>query len=477
MTTVGSQTILSGAVAVDEAFTARKTESVGCQTTSDDQSPTVGLYRTTSLPFGSLGQTGINERLRSIDSLKGLSAENSFSSRVVERALPAPVGGENIYQDLEDDDGNESVETPVEPTSGEHNAAAEWIAHVREVQRQEDSMNSRGGSRNNLASSQELVQDSQGGVVANAQNALKSSVMECDAEGEEERPDATSNGETTVGNSDVFDRILDYFRDRGNDSGEQGKSTAQEEVESSRARDSTIEQEPSQWLSGRLEARWGKHEPFAALSNGVSSRLENSRPQGKPCGEEAGVSGAPHRNNGKYVRASGEGPQSAKSIIDEAPAGEGATNYVATSREAGEVITEGYVAQTELASDGGECGETQRARLPASENEPEALERGSTLLARMSLIISTEIQLALEKLKHRESTDDSQPRVEAKPAVAAAVDSQSSAVDFEEEVVVKTGELETPVEEAEPPTTSGAALWLRLKGMLEKINRDKASDG
>ncbi|KAF4683717.1 hypothetical protein FOZ60_008759 [Perkinsus olseni] len=409
-------------------FTARKTESVGCQTTFEDQSPTVGLYRTTSLPFGSLGQTGINERLRSIDSLKGLSAENSFSSRVVERALPAPVRGENVYRGLEDDDGNESVETPVEPTSGEHNAAAEWIAHVREVQRQEDSMNSRGGSRNNLASSQELVQNSQG-VVANAQNALKASVMECDVEGEEERPDATSNGETTVGNSDVFDRILDYFRDRGSDPGVQGKSTAQDEVESSRARDSAIEQEPSQWLSGSLEARWGKHEPFAALSNGVSSRLENSGPQGNPCGEEAALSGAPHRNNGKYVRASGEEPQSAKSIIDEAPAGEGATNYVATSREAGEVITEG-----------------------------------------------TEIQLALEKFKHRESTDDSQPRVEAKPAVAAAVDSQSSAIDFEEELV-KNGELETPVEEAEPPTTSGAALWLRLKGMLEKINRDKATDG
>ncbi|KAF4658907.1 hypothetical protein FOZ61_005192 [Perkinsus olseni] len=462
MTTVGSQTILSGAVAVDEAFTARKTESVGCQTTSDDQSPTVGLYRTSSLPFGSLGQTGINERLRSIDSLKGLSAENSFSSRVAERALPAPVRGENVYRDLEDDDGNESVETPVEPTSGEHIAATEWIAHVREVQRQEDSMNARGGSQNNLASSQELVQDSQGGVVANAKNALKASVLDCDVEGEEERPDSTSNGETTVGNSDVFDRILDYFRDRGNDSGEQGKSTAQDEVESSRARDSAIQQEPSQWLSGSLEARWGKHEPFAALSNGVSSRLESSGPQGKPYGEEAGVSGAPLRNSGKYVRASGEEPQSAKSIV-------------ATSRT-GEVITEGYAAQTELATDGGECGETQRARLPASENEPEALERDSTLLARMSLIISTEIELALEKFKHRETTDDSQPRVEAKPAVAAAVDSQSSAVDFEEELV-KNGELETPVEEAEPPTTSGAALWLRLKGMLEKINRDKATDG
>ncbi|KAF4725351.1 hypothetical protein FOZ63_020361, partial [Perkinsus olseni] len=230
-------------------------------------------------------------------------------------------------------------------------------------------------------------------------------------------------------------------------------------VESSKALDSAIQQESSQWLSGRLEARWEQHTPFAALSNGVSVRFGDSRPQGNPCAEEAALSGAPLRNNGKYVRASGEEPQSAKSIV-------------ATSRT-GEVITEGYVAQTELATDGGECGETQRARLPASENEPEALERGSTLFARMSLIISTEIELALEKFKYRESTDDSQPRVEAKPA---AVDSLSTAIDFEEEVV-KTGELETPVEEAEPPTTSGAALWLRLKGMLEKINRDKASDG
>ncbi|KAF4751125.1 hypothetical protein FOZ62_013628 [Perkinsus olseni] len=405
-----------------------------------------------------------------------LSGATAVDEAVAERALPAPVRGENVYRDLEDDDGNESVETPAEPTSGEHNAAAEWIAHVREVQRQEDSMNSRGSSRNNLASSQELVQDSLGGVVANAQIALKASVSEFDVEGEEERSYISGNDETTAGNGDVFAKILDYFRHRGSDSGEQEKSTAQDGVESSKALDSAIQQEPSQWLSGSLEARWGKHEPFAAFSNGVSSRLENSGPQGNPCGEEAALSGAHLRNNGKYVRASGEEPQSAKSIIDEAPAGEGATNYVATSREAGEVITEGYVAQTELASDGGECGETQRARLPASENEPEALERGSTLLARMSLIISTEIQLALEKFKHREATDDSQPRVEAKPAVASAVDSQSSAIDFEEELV-KNGELETPVEEAEPPTTSGAALWLRLKGMLEKINRDKATDG
>lgn len=410
----------------------------------DEHEPVVGLYRTPFVPFGSLGRTGINKRLKSINSIdRRLSLEKQ--SRVLDSGLP-PLGA---YENSEDDDDNESNETPIEPTSDEHNAAAaKWIAHVREVQQQESaSMNSRGSSRNNFGSSPNLIQE--GPLESVEADDLSGPNLLVD-----KRDDEVEKTQVVASEDhDVFTKIVDFFRRDSSNPDEREKPSASSELPPSSS---------------------DKHEnSFAVVDSDT-----NVNSQDDDGDAESSESGHTRSIRDETLWSISESSESFVSVSR----GELQSMQVNTNSAGhGESIYEGTRNSTDIADHGTtnhsytdvECGSMEGHKTaPASEDLQQTSKVETSFITRMSLFLNTEIQLGLQRFQRRESADNEQTRVEGgQPTAGDSGNVQSHAIDSP-----KGSTPEADASHGSRGGSSGAAIWARLRDMLDTIRKDGGSD-